>query len=493
MAGNCTTYSSIKSEWLLPLTDYMEVLQFAVTNTGADITTSVSNSTFVDEVTNAEDDAYIVADYSGNATMPEEAFEAIAGTDKTIDLVSEGITWRFAGKDITEEIKDIDLNVEIKKVEDDTSASGEAIQENLEDNPGVVMKFPENGTLPGKATIQVKVDYAMRQYLGNSNGLCVYYYNNQTGKLELIAQNLSVVNDTYVEFEITHCSYYVLTVGEEQDTPIVTAPTAKALTYNGSAQALVNAGSTTSGTMQYSLDGVTYSANIPAATNAGTYTVYYKIEGSQAAQSISVTIAKAKLTITAVDKTAAVGAAKPTMTYTVAGLKGSDKLTTKPTLTCNATMSTAGEYEIIVTGGDAGANYEIQRVNGKLYVKTEHKVTVSSATNGTVTVSPEKAIEGTLVTITVTPSSGYQLSTLTVKNAAGTSYTASADNNGKYGFTMPNSDVTVTATFTTTSTATADTTNPKTSDEFNMVLWSSMAATSLLCMAAMVLCKKKHG
>ena len=64
--------------------------------------------------------------------------------------------------------------------------------------------------MPGKATIQVKVDYAMREYLGSDENLCVYYYNNETGKLELIAEDLKVVNDTYVEFSITHCSYYVL-------------------------------------------------------------------------------------------------------------------------------------------------------------------------------------------------------------------------------------------------------------------------------------------
>ena len=67
-----------------------------------------------------------------------------------------------------------------------------------------------NGTLPGKATIQIKVDYAMRQHLGSSTGLNVYYYDNQTGELELVAENLTVINDTYVEFSITHCSYYVL-------------------------------------------------------------------------------------------------------------------------------------------------------------------------------------------------------------------------------------------------------------------------------------------
>ena len=58
----------------------------------------------------------------------------------------------------------------------------------------------------------------------------------------------------------------------EKATPVVTAPTAKAgLTYTGQAHELVNAGNTTGGTMQYSLDNVTYSANIPTATNAGTW------------------------------------------------------------------------------------------------------------------------------------------------------------------------------------------------------------------------------
>lgn len=78
-------------------------------------------------------------------------------------------------------------------------------------------------------------------------------------------------------------------------TPVVTAPTAKSLTYSGSAQELVNAGSTTGGTMQYKVGSGSYSAEIPTATNAGTYTVYYKVVGGEAYSdvdeaSVSVTI-----------------------------------------------------------------------------------------------------------------------------------------------------------------------------------------------------------
>ena len=57
--------------------------------------------------------------------------------------------------------------------------------------------------------------------------------------------------------------------------PSATAPTTKTLTYNGTAQELVNAGTATGGELQYSLDGTNYSTTIPTATNAGNFTIYY--------------------------------------------------------------------------------------------------------------------------------------------------------------------------------------------------------------------------
>lgn len=59
-----------------------------------------------------------------------------------------------------------------------------------------------------------------------------------------------------------------------------TPPTAKSgLVYNGTEQELLTAGSTTTGTMQYSSDGKTYSTDIPKGIDAKTYTVYYKVVG----------------------------------------------------------------------------------------------------------------------------------------------------------------------------------------------------------------------
>ena len=92
------------------------------------------------------------------------------------------------------------------------------------------------------------------------------------------------------------------------DATLNSAPTAKSLTYNGSAQALVNVGSATNGTMNYSLDNRTWSSSIPTATNAGTYTVYFKVKADAThadyapmpnTNKVEVTIAKATPTVTA--------------------------------------------------------------------------------------------------------------------------------------------------------------------------------------------------
>lgn len=63
--------------------------------------------------------------------------------------------------------------------------------------------------------------------------------------------------------------------------PTVTAPEPEpGLSYTGSPRELIKAGRTTGGIMQYSLDGNTWSTDIPTATVKGTYTVYYKVAGN---------------------------------------------------------------------------------------------------------------------------------------------------------------------------------------------------------------------
>ena len=84
-------------------------------------------------------------------------------------------------------------------------------------------------------------------------------------------------------------------VEEEAPEAAPALPTANALTYTGEAQPLV-----TGEGWLYSLDGVTYSAELPAAVNAGEYTVYFiPVDAIDAQpQALTVTIAKADVVFT---------------------------------------------------------------------------------------------------------------------------------------------------------------------------------------------------
>ena len=124
-------------------------------------------------------------------------------------------------------------------------------------------------------------------------------------------------NDNYeAEWTFTPAAGYekyatatgTVTIKVNKATPTFTAPTAQEnLTYTGQEQALITAGSVTDyGTMQYSLtENGTYSQDIPTGTDAGAYTVWYRVIGDAnhndtAPASVAVRIGKKPLTITGV-------------------------------------------------------------------------------------------------------------------------------------------------------------------------------------------------
>ena len=76
-----------------------------------------------------------------------------------------------------------------------------------------------------------------------------------------------------------------------------------------------------------------------------------------------------------------------------------------------------------------------------------YPATAPVAPNGTVTVSPSNASKGTNVTVTVKPNEGYELGSLAVKDASGNLLPLTDLGNGKFGFVMPASKVSVEANF----------------------------------------------
>ncbi len=78
---------------------------------------------------------------------------------------------------------------------------------------------------------------------------------------------------------------------------------------------------------------------------------------------------------------------------------------------------------------------------------TTYTATVAETKNGKVTVNPKAAAEGAKVTVTVTPDSGYEVDTVTVKDADGKDVAVTKNADGTYTYTQPKGKATVTATF----------------------------------------------
>ena len=176
------------------------------------------------------------------------------------------------------------------------------------------------------------------------------------------------------------------------DSAVTTAPTAKTLTYNGSTQSLINAGTASGGTMKYAVttanqepaaEAYTFdNTSLPTSTNAGTYYVWYRVKGDSnhndvAAASVTVTINKKLLTITAGAKSKVYGEKDPELTYDSTGLVEGDNIT--GSLTRDAGEN-AGTYAITQGTVTASDNYELSYVPALLTItKADSNTTAPTA------------------------------------------------------------------------------------------------------------------
>lgn len=252
-------------------------------------------------------------------------------------------------------------------------------------------------TLPTLPVLEAPKEYGTVTYGAPTVNLSSNYYADgakvEDGKLILPIQKNDVkttgsVGTVTVVIKSTNYDEITLTVNVNATNklvPTVTAPTANALTYNGTEQALVTAGKTTGGTMLYRLDDSKWSEQLPTAKNAGKYTVWYKVQGNAeyadvAEQSLTVTVAKKAVTVTALNQSAYTGSTAPDLSspkadknYKVEGLVGADTLSGTVTLTYGQTpdMSKTGTTAINITGTLSNENYAITYVPGTLTVSNQ--------------------------------------------------------------------------------------------------------------------------
>ena len=104
-----------------------------------------------------------------------------------------------------------------------------------------------------------------------------------------------------------------------------------------------------------------------------------------------------------------------------------------------------------VFSGDATATAKWKKIHstGTAVSATTYPITVMDSKNGDVTASHKSAAKGTTITLTVDPDKGYLLDTLTVLDGKDKELKLTDKGDGKFTFTMPDSKVTVEATFKT--------------------------------------------
>ncbi|SDL62046.1 hypothetical protein SAMN05216520_10933, partial [Kandleria vitulina] len=129
---------------------------------------------------------------------------------------------------------------------------------------------PKSGVIGmGNVTVKYYSDAACTTEVQNMRSAGTYYVGIAVDEGDNYNTITSVLHDSSWQF----------TIGKASAT-VTEAPTAKTLTYNGSTQELVTAGKATGGTLMYRLgtDGK-WQQDIPEATDAGTYKIYYYIKG----------------------------------------------------------------------------------------------------------------------------------------------------------------------------------------------------------------------
>ena len=242
-----------------------------------------------------------------------------------------------------------------------------------------------------------------------------------------------------------------VTVKVNKATPAFTAPTVREnLTYTGQEQALITAGSVKDygPTMQYSLteDG-TYSQDIPTGTDAGTYTVWYRVFGDPNHNdtdpaSVTVRIGQKPLTIT--------GGTAASKTY-----DGTTNADISIVTFDNVTLNRGTDYTVTASFDDASVgnrknvnatvslmeqaakNYALEQssflTTGSITAK-EVKVTITpnGGTYGSVTAAAavlSGVVDGETVPVTLTYTGNDYNSTTVPVNADSYTVTASITNN----------------------------------------------------------------
>lgn len=281
-------YGTVETSWPFTVEPKPVIAEVTVASKTYDGTTDVADTAITAQVKASDlvngDTTVALSGLKGAYT------DANAGTGKTVTLDSTGATADNTDKyavsypatakgDI--DPKDVTVTVTLSDHDLKTDANGQYYDfDGAEKEPQVTVKYTETGTDKVIPDSNYTVEYSNNKNVSANGAKAAVTVTAKAGG-----------NYTFTAATAT---FEIRNTGAE----LTSSPQARELTYTGQPQELVTVGTATGGHIEYKLTSETddkFSTNIPTATDAGTYTVYYMVKGdsnhaSTAPKSVSVTI-----------------------------------------------------------------------------------------------------------------------------------------------------------------------------------------------------------
>lgn len=148
--------------------------------------------------------------FNEDYTLTEEILNGLKKLTGTVQVDGYNGLWTINTANLTDGFKGLDFKILVdEEVEEGLRNKVLDLIENKD--KATVIDFAHNGNLPKDTKVRIYVD--PEKY--GEEELTLYLYNTKSGKLNVVTKKLKVMTgeygETYVEFELDHCSTYVLT------------------------------------------------------------------------------------------------------------------------------------------------------------------------------------------------------------------------------------------------------------------------------------------
>ncbi len=169
------------------------------------------------EVERAEEGGNVTVDMNGTSVVPGDVFHDFKGKDVTMMLdMGDGITWKVNGKSVvSHNIADIDFSVTVGTEEKPlNNIPVEVINSVSGDNYSMNISLAYDGEFGFTAVLALNMETKNAGLFAN-----LFYYNEQTGKLEFVCAD-KIASDGTAELTFTHASEYTIVVDEASMAPV---------------------------------------------------------------------------------------------------------------------------------------------------------------------------------------------------------------------------------------------------------------------------------